>query len=376
MVKYSIVVPTADRVEYLDSCVKTLEGLGDDYEVVIADNSRDKSVMDWFSIAKDTLDIPDFSLVANDPIGMRANWEAGVQAARGEYVTVLGDDDGFIPNGLDPVRGALAECAVDVITWQPHTYWWPNAPIKHKRNLLYLNKPVKEALPILPIMAAKAFYRTSKPFAFEELPMIYNSFVRKTVIKNIEYLHGEYFGHDVPDVWSGIVNAIYCQTGLFLKYPVTIRGTSGASNGAGFRGIDAKRFIADHKKKSLNYTHPSIGESLTLASVCASVKIYAYEKFSDYIGKFNLNIDELIEGMCYEISENHDRKDEIINDIRFLAIKTGHTVDIQSLKDKEWPGPIRTHGWFDDYIAVDTANIDVVNIHEASQLAGDIIGRP
>ena len=83
MVKYSIVVPTADRLAYLDSCVKTLEGLGDDYEVVIADNSRDESVMDWFEIARTTLDIPNFSLIVNDPIGMRANWEAGVRAARG-----------------------------------------------------------------------------------------------------------------------------------------------------------------------------------------------------------------------------------------------------------------------------------------------------
>ena len=70
---------------------------------------------------------------------MSANWERGLAACSGEYISVLGDDDGFLPSTLDVVRQLIAATDARVIAWEMHTYWWPDTIVHWHKNRLYVS---------------------------------------------------------------------------------------------------------------------------------------------------------------------------------------------------------------------------------------------
>ena len=370
MPRFSIVVPTADRSEYLLHCLTTLGSLGDDYEVIIQDNSVGDESQELFSHLK----YP-FLYFRTKPVGMRQNWENGIANATGDYVTVLGDDDGFMPGGLQTVRDVLSTHEADLVTWIPHSYWWPDAPLEHKQDLLYLYRPERMAVPFIPRLSVRAFMDNPDLFCFEQLPMIYNSFVKRSVIEEVIKRDAYYLNHDIPDVWSGVVNGMTARDGLQLRTPVTIRGIGGKSGGAGTRGKDHKKVHAGLRKAKVKYCHPALVDSMCLAIHVNSVKLSGYEWFSDQMPQLQLDVGKIIDNMLYEISENDQRKSEILKDCDKLAKKYGHPFDLADIKKHKFGKPRRDVGWKEGYIAVDCKPIpSVKTIYDASVLAAAIVG--
>src|SRR5262245_30208092 len=93
--RFSVVIPTRERAGTLRHSLRTcLEQDFDDYEIVVCDNCSSTATRQ----VVDEADSPRVRYVRADrPLAMSANWELAVAAARGEYVTVLGDDDGLLP---------------------------------------------------------------------------------------------------------------------------------------------------------------------------------------------------------------------------------------------------------------------------------------
>ena len=96
--RFSIVVPTRNRPDTLRSALTTCIAQNyDDYEIVVCDNSEGR---DSEEVVRDLASPRIRYLAPSQALAMSANWERGVTEARGEYVTVLGDDDGFMPYAL------------------------------------------------------------------------------------------------------------------------------------------------------------------------------------------------------------------------------------------------------------------------------------
>src|SRR5476649_943362 len=95
--RFSILVPTRQRPDTLPATLATLvEQPGDDYEIVVADNFGDEEVARVIAAAQQAN--PRVKHVRTDRVlPMAQNWERGLAACTGEYVSVLGDDDGFLP---------------------------------------------------------------------------------------------------------------------------------------------------------------------------------------------------------------------------------------------------------------------------------------
>ncbi len=92
----SVVIPTFRRPQFLNDALHSIISQKTDihFEVVIIDNDSEKLYLEHIvQIVKSKSD-PRISLYCNkENIGMFRNWNAGVQIARGEYVTILNDDD-------------------------------------------------------------------------------------------------------------------------------------------------------------------------------------------------------------------------------------------------------------------------------------------
>jgi len=118
--QFSILVPTRQRPDTLLATLATLVWqTGDDYEIVVADNCGDEEVAAVVNAVQQRH--PRVKHIRSDRvIPMAENWERGLAACTGEYVSVLGDDDGFLPSTLDAVRALVAATQARLISWSDH----------------------------------------------------------------------------------------------------------------------------------------------------------------------------------------------------------------------------------------------------------------
>ena len=180
---FNIVIPTKNRANTLPLTIKTLinQNYGD-YKIVIADNN---STDNTESLIKDMSNNKIIYTRSNKDISMSENWERGLNLVDNGYVTVLGDDDGFVPNSLNTLNDFISKNSADIISWLPNTYFWPDFQSENKNKLIlyHFSKRVE-------------FIKFSSPNILKQIldmqtiyldaPMIYNSFVNIELIKSIK----------------------------------------------------------------------------------------------------------------------------------------------------------------------------------------------
>src|SRR5580698_9548912 len=96
--KFSVIIPTRERAASLRHSLSTcLDQNFDDYEVIVSDNFSSPSTREVVEAAGSSK-VRYFRTPG--PLAMSSNWEFGVSQAQGEYVIVIGDDDGLLPYSL------------------------------------------------------------------------------------------------------------------------------------------------------------------------------------------------------------------------------------------------------------------------------------
>lgn len=94
MTKFSVLVPTRNRVEYLQQAVRSVLGQdGTDWEICIADNASSDSTGEWVNSLEDARILYSRS---EDLIPVTDNWNRSLAMSSGDYVVMLGDDDALL----------------------------------------------------------------------------------------------------------------------------------------------------------------------------------------------------------------------------------------------------------------------------------------
>jgi hypothetical protein len=229
--KFSIVIPTRDRNDTLAHCIRTcLKSYPFDVEVLVFDNSQydgAKEVIDSIGHSHGNTQIRYVAATSN--LAMSRSWETAVSIAEGEYITVIGDDDGLLPDSLVLVNNLVDRFSSDLIRFAQASYGWPKYPLEQWRNRLQI--PLAQTVksingPWVSNQVARFL------LSYHCLPMIYNSFVSKKFIHSIRKRLGSVFHSSSPDVGSGFLFAQLSKTYLSCSVPVSIAGGSHRSNGA------------------------------------------------------------------------------------------------------------------------------------------------
>lgn len=221
--RYSIVVPTRERHATLRACLRTIvEQPHDDFEIIVADNAsgpETREVCESFRSPKLR------HVRCAEPLSMNDNWERALAAARGEWVTFLGDDDGLMPYALPEFDVLTAVRGVQAIRWQYAIYTWPCMALAAEADRLQMVRSTtarfvdwREALSLMLRVGGSP------------TPMIYYGLIHRSLIAKARRT-GRVFDGFSPDYYSGALFAHLAGRFLSTDVPLCVAGLSGRSNG-------------------------------------------------------------------------------------------------------------------------------------------------
>jgi glycosyltransferase involved in cell wall biosynthesis len=326
MPRYSIVIPTRERADTLRSSLATAMAIeGDDYQVVVQDNASGpgtRAVVESFASPKLVYSRSDTLLP------MSENWEMALKACEGEWIHFIGDDDAMMPQAIAALNAVLSgKPELELIAWDPHSYWWPDCIVPHLRNRLFVKIGDFNSANMVNARALEKDY-FEQSLDWNMLPMVYNSFVHRRLIDRVREKAGSYFPTIAPDIFSGIANLWAVERFIKLNRPLNMRGTSRHSIGMAqlfptLGGAVASQFTKEYGDGRPLHRDliPSQHSLVLLANESCLANFLLHDERSDYA----LSIPKLVAAMLRSINNTPGTYDETLSDVKKLIAK--HKLD-------------------------------------------------
>jgi glycosyltransferase involved in cell wall biosynthesis len=242
--KYSILIPTRNGSPYILDAVKSV--LMQEYgsvEVVVSINHSTDNTLDLLGQLEDSR-LKIVSPPSLLPMALHYEWLLG--QAKGEWVSIIGDDDGLMPyffDSLDKIIKENQNC--QAIVSEHAYYFWKGCEGTNGKILYYKSSPnCKKLNASWNLMLAIGGIRS-----YGNLPMVYTgSIVKNEVLKKIKRLSGGTFYHELhPDIYSGVAVSLIVPSFLKTEVPLFWIGTSLKSTGLALekyhQGDESTNFI-------------------------------------------------------------------------------------------------------------------------------------
>ncbi len=226
-IKYSIVIPTRNRAEYLYYAIRSvLDSTRTDIELVVSNNfSSDET-------ARILSEINDCRLRVISPslsLPMAAHYEFAISQARGEWISILGDDDAVMPYIFERLdRYIERHPLVDIISSVRAYYFWKGCEDFYKNIVVsYSSNPTYQVR-----STKKDLYAVLKGYrSCFDMPQIYTtSTIKRSLYEEIKLRSGGCFYHSIiPDMYSVVALSLARDKYLRVDEPLFWVGTSNKS---------------------------------------------------------------------------------------------------------------------------------------------------
>lgn len=236
--RVSIVAATKDRYETLFDCVRGLliNYGGDDCEIVVCDNSVQPRADEFraaFGAHRSVVYHADPM-----PVSQSDNYERAVAMATGDYVTMIGDDDG-VAWGLLQIADWMDRHDIDAFFPGFSVYLWPGvsarfaAPNEDGR----LSFGPRASPRLVDAQGQRKAVLASGSTSLENLPRLYYGLVRRTCLDRVRADAGAFFPGPSPDMANAFALSYVVGKLAVAELPVFIAGNSRKSAaGMGLRG--------------------------------------------------------------------------------------------------------------------------------------------
>jgi glycosyltransferase involved in cell wall biosynthesis len=241
LIKYSIVIPTRNKIEYLPYAIQSvLDTERNDFELIVSNNHSTDGTSEFLE------QLNDYRLrVISPPLSlpMAGHYEFAINEARGEWITLLGDDDAVMPYIFDRLDYYINEYPeVDIISSVRAYFFW-----KGCENLygdIIVNYQSKQAATLRFTRSDLMMVLSGRRSCFD-MPQIYTtSMVKRSLYQEIKENSGGCFYHSIiPDMYSVVALSFSREHYLRVEEPLFWVGTSNKSMGISDRiYIDANQF--------------------------------------------------------------------------------------------------------------------------------------
>src|SRR5262249_38681440 len=115
MPRFSIVIPTRDRADTLRHTLRTcLAQDFADFEIVVSDNDSSPAVRE---VVENFADSKIKYIRTRRLLAMSDSWEFALEHAAGEFITVIGSDDGLLLHALTEIDRVLRMSDATILRW-------------------------------------------------------------------------------------------------------------------------------------------------------------------------------------------------------------------------------------------------------------------
>jgi hypothetical protein len=385
--RFSVVIPTRDRAHTLRHTIRTcLAQRFDDVEILVSDNGSDSKTR---GVVEEFTDGRLRYVHTPRPLAMTDSWEFAVSQAAGEFVTVIGDDDGLLLHALPAIDRILRLSGGMVLRWETAHYCWPCMP------------PLPSARPnrlYVPLRRRRSFHRVRwrasrgkiaeaarGKIAHSALPMIYRSMVHRSVLAKIREQTGRVFASRSPDVYSAFAVAHAAGRFLSVDAPIGLTGGSGAGNGLNVYLKQPTPAATDFSRLNNDagiIRHELAPDVNVMSAAVADSFLHARERLFPSDRRLALDRRKLVL-RCIEELEPVDELEwqqardklraSLIDDprlVRWFDRKCGR-MSFQEAR-REPAKPLRRYGG--GYLNLDTSEFGVTNVFEAAELFERLLG--
>jgi glycosyltransferase involved in cell wall biosynthesis len=241
----TILIPTRNRPHTAMGSIRNVLNLPSErIELVVQDCSDDDSL--GKRLAEEVNDSRMHYFYAAESLSMTENWNRGVARARGEFVTIIGDDDGVSEEIVAVAEWAKSEGldAVSTVTCAAK-YCWPDYGDATRAASLCITRFTGDVS--FPDIEAEV---TASAHGFGQklhrLPKIYYGMVRRQCLEKLKQSSGVYFDGVCPDYYAGYALCATVKRYALTDFPFVINGASHRSNAGATGQRDRRNRLKRH----------------------------------------------------------------------------------------------------------------------------------
>lgn len=224
--KMTVIIPTRERADVFAAALKTVTAQDyDNLEIIVSDNFSGDATEE---IARGAGDPRLRYLNTGKRLSMSHNWEFALGHATGDWVAIVGDDDGLMPGALDEVARIVRETGTRAIQSETCKYRWPGNKGRAYGRIRVPTRRGTEIRKSAGWIEKVALGR--EPYA--ELPMLYTGgFVAMSLLDELKRRTGAFYKSRIPDVYTGFAVASLIPDYVYSFAPLAIGGVSRHSIG-------------------------------------------------------------------------------------------------------------------------------------------------
>ena len=243
--KFSILIPTRERAATLGPCIETcLDQRYENLEILVSDNASSSETRE----VVETFNDPRLKYFRQDKrLSMRQNFEFLIEQARGDYIIMIGDDDGIMPDAIQKMADFLSYSPVDVLNWSSLVYYWPGRLLNDTGFVTLKYQKVFGTLKHIDPSRRLASFMRGRTDNYLQGCNLYHGCISRYVIETVRAKTGQVFAGHMPDVYACVAFLFAAKSIAYFDHPLSISGVSPASNGYSFFA-DVSNANKDKKK--------------------------------------------------------------------------------------------------------------------------------
>jgi hypothetical protein len=229
---YSLIIPTRNRQHTALAAIQSAISCDyDKLQIIVADNSDDDSLKQ--QIAQRGWMRHVTYRKTDRVLPMHENWGMGLDLSQGQYVSIIGDDDGIFPDALVVCNALLNLRSSKVVVNVSAEYKWPDYPYPGRRNSM--NVPLGCQITFVSELHQLLRDAVAHKLDLGTGPGIYKGFVERNFLETLKQKRGAWFVEHQPDLDSGYCTLMYADGFLMVTRPLFMDGHCGKSNSAAMR---------------------------------------------------------------------------------------------------------------------------------------------
>jgi glycosyltransferase involved in cell wall biosynthesis len=231
---FSILLPSRNRLELLRHAIDSIvDQCAGNLEIVVSDNASDENYEGYL---RSVTSIPIRYIRGDVPISVTANWNRALQAATGDYIVMLGDDDALTPGFIRKMTGVIENFErPDVVYCMAYHYAYPDTlPGQEKGYFCTVNNSAAFDISSEPFLLdiKKSKYFAQQALRFRHL-ISFNAqhFIWRRDFMKKKFAGSMFFQSPYPDFFACFMTFMVADRIVVVPSPEIIVGISRKSFG-------------------------------------------------------------------------------------------------------------------------------------------------